>query len=114
MVAKLKQNNLLSTLGGKLCCRDWDLSKDFTYYFVDPATGKVQHSKLVNKRLGWDLEFLAENDRDALVVYDYEATPGARKGLYNISQYKLALIDKTDLFQGVDRFQPIQMTGKGR
>lgn len=114
VVAKLKQNNLLSTLGGKLCCRDWDLSKDFTYYFVDPSTGKVQHSKLVNKRLGWDLEFLAENDRDALVIYDYEATPGTGKGLYNISQYKLALIDKNDLFQGVDRFQPIQMTGKGR
>ena len=114
MVAKLKQNNLLSTLGGKLCCRDWDLSKDFTYYFVDPSTGKVQHSKLVNKRLGWDLEFLAENDRDALVIYDYEATPGTGEGLYNISQYKLALIDKNDLFQGVDRFQPIQMTGKGR
>ena len=114
VVAKLKQNNLLSALGGKLCCRDWDLSKDFTYYFVDPSTGKVQHSKLVNKRLGWDLEFLAENDRDALVIYDYEATPGTGKGLYNISQYKLALIDKNDLFQGVDRFQPIQMTGKGR
>lgn len=114
MVAKLPQNNFLGMLDGKLCCRDWDLSQDYTYYFVDIATGEVQHSKLVNQRLGWDLEFMAETASDALVVYDYEATSGIGEGSYEIQRYQLGLIDKDDLFQGVDNFRPIQMIGKGR
>ena len=114
VIAHLPQNNFLGVLGGRLCCRDWDLSKDYTYYFVEIATGEVQHSKLVNKRLGWDLEFMAETASDALVVYDYEATDGIGEGSYEIQRYQLGLIDKDDLFQGVDHFRPIQMIGKGR
>lgn len=104
---------LFCMMGDKLCCMnhsgdDWD----HTYYYIDKNTGEMSHSPLVNKTLGWSLEFKAVLESDVLVVYDYEATSFG-DGSYEITLYQHGLISQSDLFAGNDNFRKINMIGKG-
>lgn len=112
LLCSLAQNQILDVVGDVLCCRDWNLSADFTYYFVDTKTKEIHHGTLVNQCNGWDLEFRATTRSDVLVIYDYDAT-GHADGSYEIRQYKYALISKEDLFEGVENYQKIVMVGPG-
>ena len=76
------------------------------------STGEISHSGLVNKTLGWDLDFKAVLEKDVLVVYDYEAT-SSWGGSYEITLYQHGLISQEDLFVGNDNFRKINMVGKG-
>lgn len=106
------QNFITGTIGNMLCCQNLNTFTDPTYYFLDADTGKVRHSGLVNKSLGWRLELIAETDSDVLVIYDYDAVT-ADGNSYEIRLYQYGLISKEDLFSGNDSFRKIQMTGKG-
>ncbi len=88
------------------------MTSDYTYYFVNTETGEIKNSSLVNKSLGWSLEFKAEVGSQILVVYDYENT-SLGDGAYDITQYKFALIEKSDLYAGNANYKPIKMIGKG-
>lgn len=100
-------------MGDKLCCCNFSGGGgDRTYYYIDRNTGEMSHSGLVNKTLGWSLEFKAVLDRDVLVVYDYEATP-VGGDTYNITLYQHGLISQEDLFAGNDNFRKINMIGTG-
>lgn len=112
-VCTLSQNLIWDNIGDMLCCRDWDLVKDSTYYFVNTKTGEISHSTLVNQCNGWNLEFRAETASDMLVVYDYDATKNS-DGSYEIYQYKCALISKEDLFAGKENYRKIQMIEAGQ
>lgn len=112
VLCELPNNQILDCLGEYLCCRDWDLSGDFTWYFVDTRTGEVSHSGLVNLRNGWDLDFRARPGEDVLVVYDYDAVDNG-DGSYEINQYKYALISMEDLLAGRDNYRKIEMIGRG-
>lgn len=112
-LCSLPQNLIVNTFDNILCCRNWDLASDYTYYFVDKTTGEIQHSPLVNKSLGWSLEFKAEVGSRVLVIHDYEFTP-LDDDAYDITQYKYALIEKEDLYTGNANYHPIKMSGKGR
>ncbi len=102
---------LCGIMGEKLYCMNLDGS-DKTYYYIDRNTGELCHSGLVNKSLGWSLEFMAILDRDVLVVYDYEATPSGG-GAYEITLYQYGLISQEDLMAGNDNFRKINMIGRG-
>lgn len=112
IVCTLSQNLILDVLGDMLCCRDWNLAKDFTWYFVDTKTGEIYHSSLVNKCNGWDLEFCAETASDILVINDYDAKKNSDES-YEIYQIKYALISKKDLFFGKENYRNIKMIGPG-
>ena len=101
-------------IGDKLCCSDMsgDGDGDGTYYYIDINTGEISHSGLVNKSLGWSLEFRAVLNKDVLVVYDYEATPTGEDS-YEITLYQHGLISQEDLFAGNDNFRKINMVGTG-
>lgn len=99
-------------MGDKLCCSDYSGDDWDTYYYIDKNTGEVSHSMLVNKSLGWSLEFKAVLDTDVLVVYDYEATPQGDDS-YEITLYQYGLISQSDLFAGNDNFRKINMVGTG-
>ena len=62
--------------------------------------------------LGWNLEFKAESGSKILVIYDYEYTPLGDDS-YDITQYRYALIEKSDLYAGNGIYEPIKMIGKG-
>lgn len=111
-ICTLSQNFIMDTLGDMLCCRDWNLSKDSTWYFVNTKTGEISHSSLVNQCNGWELEFYAELASDVLVVYDYDAEKNS-DGSYSIYQKKCALISKEDLFAGKENYRKIKMIGPG-
>ena len=112
VLCSFPQNLIMDTFENMLCCRTWDMTSDYTYYFINTETGEIQNSPLVNKSLGWSLEFKAEVGSQILVVYDYEAT-SLGDGAYEITQYKYALIDKADLYAGNEKYLPIKMIGKG-
>ncbi len=101
-----------SIIGEKLCCADFGENWDHTYSYIDRNTGEISHSGLVNKTLGWDLDFKAVLEKDVLVVYDYEAT-SSWGGSYEITLYQHGLISQEDLFVGNDNFRKINMVGKG-
>lgn len=111
-LCSLSQNSIMDTFDNTLCCRTWDMTSDYTYYFVNTETGEIKNSSLVNKSLGWSLEFKAEVGSQILVVYDYENT-SLGDGAYDITQYKFALIEKSDLYAGNANYKPIKMIGKG-
>lgn len=111
-VCSLSQNQVMSAIGDVLCCRDWDLAGDPTYYFVDTNTGEISHSSLVNQCNGWSLEFYADTSSDVLVVYDYDADRGSDDS-YEIHRYQCALISREDLFAGNANYRKIDMIGKG-
>lgn len=112
-LAKIEQGFIAGSLSDKLCCRSWDLAGDHTYYFVDCNTGKIDHSNLVNKRNGWDLEIIGESGSQVLVIYDYEGKE-AEDDAWDISRYQYGLIEKKDLCQGADQFHKIAMKGAGK
>ncbi|MDE7352008.1 MAG: hypothetical protein K2O06_03010 [Acetatifactor sp.] len=113
-VASLPQTYIWDTLEDVLCCSSWNAGQDYTFYFVNVKTGEAFHSGLVNKSLGWRLEFKAETGRDVLVIYDYEAAPSAlNDGGYEITREIYGLISREDLFAGKDNYREIQMSGKG-
>ncbi|MFQ9516248.1 MAG: hypothetical protein ACLRZ9_10565 [Eubacterium sp.] len=99
---------------GMLCCDNWGQeSKDY-FYFVDLNNGKISKSGLTTKTLGWPIEFRGETKDKVLVVYDYVASKTETDDdSYEISQNKLALIDKEDLYNGIGNFVPIDMIGSG-
>lgn len=113
ILCSLPQNLIMDVIGDTLCCRTWNLSGDFTWYFVDTATGAVSHSTLVNQCNGWDLDFRAVSLPDVLTVYDYDAT-AYNDGSYEIRQYRYALISMADLLAGNKNYRPISMIGKGQ
>lgn len=104
---------LCSVIGEKLCCMNYGAEDYDTYYYIDENTGEMGHSLLVNKTLGWSLEFRAVLEDDVLVVYDYEATSQGG-GSYDITRYQHGLISQADLFAGNDNFRKINMIGRGR
>lgn len=112
VLCQLSQNLILDCLGDILCCRQWDLSADHTWYFVNTKTGEISHSGLVNLCNGWSLEFMADLAEDVLVIYDYDAQ-GHADGSYEIFAYKYALISKEDLLAGREQYRKIKMIGKG-
>lgn len=101
---------LYCIIGDKLCCSNFN--GDDTFDYIDINTGELSHSGLVNKSLGWSLEFRAVLDRDVLVVYDYEAMSHG-DGSYEITLYQHGLISQEDLFAGNDNFRKINMVGTG-
>lgn len=101
---------LYRKIGNRLCCDS--SSEDGTFDYIDIDTGEVSHSPLVNKSLGWSLEFRAVLDSDVLVIYDCEATPSGG-GSYEINRYQYGLISQEDLFAGNDNYRKINMVGKG-
>lgn len=102
---------LYQKIGDKLCCEEKLEGHEFSYIDVD--TGEICRSSLVNKSLGWRLEFRGVLDSDVLVIYDYEATPLYGES-YEIIRYQFGLISQEDLFAGNDNFRRINMIGKGR
>ncbi|HBA50767.1 MAG TPA: hypothetical protein DCZ91_23815 [Lachnospiraceae bacterium] len=101
---------LYRRIGNKLCC---DSSfEDGTFDYIDIDTGEVSHSSLVNKSLGWSLEFRAVLDSDVLVIYDCDATSSGG-GSYEINRWQYGLISQEDLFAGNDNYRKINMVGKG-
>ena len=112
LLCSLTQNYIMNKWDDILCCQTWDTSDDHTFYFVNTKTGEIQNSSLVNKALGWNLEFKAETGSKILVIYDYEYTPLGDDS-YDITQYRHALIEKSDLYAGNENYEPIKMIGKG-
>lgn len=112
-LARLTQNNIMGVFSDMLICQTWDLTDDYTLYFVSTKDGQVSHCALTNKYNGWPLEVICEAGNDALVIYDYKADANS-DGSYEIHQYKYALIAKEDLYAGKNTFRPIEMIGKGR
>ncbi|MCI8668594.1 MAG: hypothetical protein HFI34_03560 [Lachnospiraceae bacterium] len=108
----LPQNFLMDTLGDMLCCRDWNLSQDPAWYFVDTKSGEITSTPLVNLCNGWSLDFRGETETDVLFIYEYDATDN-HDGSYEIHQYRHALISKKDLFNGRDNYRKIEMIGPG-
>lgn len=111
ILTSLHQNFIFEVFDGKLSTSNWDLT-DPGMYFVDIETGEVSKSNLVTKTLGWRLEVRGETENHILAVYDYDAE-ARQDDAFEINQYKLALIKKSDLYKGIDNFEPIQMVGKG-
>lgn len=111
-LCSLPQNLIMDVLGDTLCCRDWDLTKDHKWYFVNTKTGGITHSELVNKCNGWSLDFQGETSSDVLFIYDYDAETTDNE-TYDIHQYKYALISKEDLFAGRNNYRKIEMIGPG-
>lgn len=109
----LKQNFIMDAIGDALCCRDWNLSEDPVFYFVNVKTGEITHSPLVIRCNGWAVEFRAQTASDILFIYDYDATDNG-DGSYEIHRYKYALIAKEDLFSGQENYREIEMVGSGQ
>lgn len=109
----LPQNLIMDSIGDTLCCQDWDLAGNHTYYFINTKTGDITHTPLTIRCNGWSIEFHAETSSDVLFVYDYDAQKYS-DGSYDIFQYKHALISKDDLFAGLDSYRKIEMIGPGQ
>lgn len=109
VLCTISQDSIWGIVGDKLYTRD---GKDCTYYFIDVNTGKISHSGLVNKSLGWSLDIIAEAGNQVLTIYDYDATAKG-DGSYTINGYQYGLISKEDLYAGRDNFIPIHMVGSG-
>ncbi len=82
------------------------------YYLIDLESGKKGYCTLENLSLGWPLEFLAADNNDFLVVYDYEATPEG-DGAYEISAYQYGLLSKEDLLDNNPNYRKISMVSGG-
>lgn len=113
VLASLKQNYIYYVLRDTLCCVNTEDANDNSLYFVDMESGEVKRSMLTNLSLGWELDILAETEREVLVIYDYDAKDNG-DGSYEILQYKYALISKEDLYNGVAGYKPVTMLGRGR
>ena len=112
-ICTLKQNFISHIIANYLCCESLDSANDCTLYFVDINTGKISHSRLVNKSLGWTLEIRAVLKSDVLVIYDYDAKASG-DGSYEINRYQYGLISQEDLVNGNDNYRKIEMIGVGK
>lgn len=112
-LTSLEQSNIIGTMGTMLVCRTWDMTENYYLYFVDTQSGAVSRCTLTNKYNGWALEPVGETQKDAVVIYDYDAE-ALFDGAYEIYRYKMALISKSDLYAGNDNFHPIEMIAEGR
>ncbi|WP_276947761.1 hypothetical protein [Acetatifactor muris] len=101
---------LCDIIGSKIRCENETFEGTFSY--IDVNTGELLHSSLVNKSLGWRLEFRAVSGSDVLVIYDYEATPNG-DGSYEITRYQYGLITQEDLFAGRENYRTIHMIKEG-
>lgn len=116
VLATLGQNSIYKAFNGMLCTTSWEMTDDYGMNFIDMKSGEVSRCDLTTKTLGWRLELRGETAEKMLVVYDYDAVESSiaqNENTYEINSYKLALIDKNDLYHGINNFQPIQMVGKG-
>lgn len=112
-LASLEQSNIIGTMGTMLVCRTWDMTENYYLYFVDTQSGAVSRCTLTNRYNGWALELVGETQKDAVVIYDYDAE-ALSDDVYEIYRYKIALISKSDLCAGNDSFRPIAMIAGGR
>ncbi len=112
-LCSLPQNLIFDGFDDTLCCRDWDLAGNPSWYFVNTKTGEITRSPLVNQCTGWAIEFRGETSSDVLFVYDYDATRSSDDS-YEIHQYQYALISKDDLFSGREAYRKIEMIGPGQ
>ena len=109
----LPQNLIMDVLGDRLCCREWNLSGDPTWYFVDTKTGAISHTPLKILCNGWSIDFRGETAQNVLFIYDYDATNN-HDGSFEIHQYKHALMAKDDLFAGKNNYRKIEMIASGQ
>lgn len=108
-LCRLEENLIWGRMGDKLYCYD---GSDHSYRFVDVNTGEISRSRLVNKTTGWSLDFLAEIGDWVLVHYDSDGSFGS-DGSFSTTREHYGLIDRQDLFAGIDRIAPIRMMGRG-
>ena len=101
---------LCDIIGSKIRCEDEAFNK--TFFYLDVNTGELSHSSLVNKSLGWQLDFRAVTGSDVLVIYDYDATPNG-DGSYELNGYQYGLISQEDLFAGRENYRTIHMIKEG-
>ncbi len=114
----LPQNRIMDVLGDMLCCQDWNLTGDCTWYFVNTKTGAVTKTPLVNRYNGQSIEFRGQTASDVLFVYDYDVEK-YNDNPYGIDQHEInqkkhALISKEDLFAGREDYRKIEMVGPGQ
>lgn len=112
-LCSLPQNFLMDAFDDTLCCRDWNLGENPTFYFVNTKTGTITRTPLTILCNGWSIDFRGETASDILFIYDYDAT-AHEDGSYEIYQYKHALISKDDLFEGRENYRKIEMIGPGQ
>ena len=104
---KLSQNAIARSIGDKIMCYEYSFN-DKTLYFVDKNTGKISHSKLVNKTVGRTLDIIAESKTQVLVVYDSDVNYH-QDGSYETKKEYCGLISKEDLYKGNHNFTEIKM-----
>lgn len=104
---KLSQNAIARIIGDKIMCYEYSFN-DKTLYFVDKNTGKISHSKLVNKTVGRTLDIIAESKTQVLVVYDSDVNYH-QDGSYETKKEYCGLISKEDLYKGNHNFTEIKM-----
>lgn len=109
----LPQNLIMDVLGDRLCCREWNLSGEPTWYFVDTKTGAISHTPLKILCNGWSIDFRGETAQNVLFIYDYDATNN-HDGSFEIHRYKHALMAKDDLFAGKNNYRKIEMIASGQ
>lgn len=112
VLAELENSQIWGVYDDVVCCRSWNLTDDYTLYFVSKNDGNITHCGITNYTLGWELELCGETSDKFLVIYDYDAVPRGEDA-YDITQYRYALIAKEDLYNGTANLLPIQMISKG-
>lgn len=100
-------NGIWGRIGDRLY--SWDGSGQ-SYYFVDVHTGEISRSRLVNKTTGWSIDLIAKIGDQVLVGYDSEGTFNSDGSFESIREH-YALIDRENLYAGVDEYAPINMKG---
>ena len=102
-------DSIWGTVGDRIYTRD---STDNSLCFINTATGRISRCGLTDRSTGTCLKIIAVLNERVLLIYDSDVTPMG-DGSYTVYGYKYALIDKDDLFAGIDSFMPIKMIGSG-
>lgn len=94
----------------------WDYTQD-KYYSLSIASGEIGQMSLYTNELKEPVTILAENQKQFLVVYDYqcsgEYTTWAGTKQNDIISYKLGLISKEDYFANKSSYSPVETIGDG-
>ncbi len=106
-LCRITSNLIWGMIGDRLYCYD---SSDSSYRFVNVHTGEISHSRLVNKTTGWSIDLITEIGDQVLVLYDSDGYFKGDGVFHNIRSH-YALIDKEDLYAGVEEYAPITMKG---
>ncbi len=106
-LCRITSNLIWGMTGDRLYCYD---SSDHSYRFVDVHTGEISHCRLVNKTTGWSINIVAEIGDQVLVGYDSHGTFDADGSFHSNGEY-YALIDKEDLYAGVEKYVPVSTSG---